>query len=123
MSIPQQANIPLEFAPPDFFYLNPESDYNPTQCAAFSASQSSPGYSPPSCTSGSSRPEDYARCYQYQLCQNKTLADQLYAKRDKHLASQKKYADYQIQSTFSYITTVNLGIGIIGGLTYIYYNK
>jgi hypothetical protein len=122
MSIPQQANIPLEFNPPDFFYLNPSSGYNPTQCMAFSVSQSSPGYSPPSCndTSGSS---DYRSCYQYQLCQNKVLADQLYAKRDMHLTAQKKYADYQQQLTFSYITTANLGIGIIGGLAYIYYNK
>lgn len=122
MSLPQQANIPLEFTPPDFFYLNPESKYNPLQCMAFSAAQSSKDYTPPSCTN-TSKPEDYNKCYQYQLCQNKVLADQLYEKRDIHLAAQQKYKDYQNQYTFSYITTINLGIGIVGGLVYIYYNK
>lgn len=122
MSLPQQANIPLEFTPPDFFYLNPESDYNPLQCTAFTVAKLSPDYTPPSCTN-SSNSEDYRSCYQYQLCQNKALADELYAKRDKHLSAQTKYADYRLQLIFSYITTVNLGIGIIGGLVYVYYNK
>jgi len=114
--IPQQINIPLEFTPPDFFYLSPTSGYNPVQCSAFSISPENI----PVCGADSSD-DEYQQCYQYELCRNQEMANILYQKRDKHYGAEQKYTDFELQYKFSYITTINLCMGIIAGIAYIHY--
>lgn len=121
-SISQQYNIPLTFNPPDFFYLTPGSGYDPNQCIAFSMdSSASLAASLAKCAFSQCAESEYKQCYQQELCRNKELLDTIYLKRDKHLGAEQKLGDFERQYTFSYITTINLSLGVIGSLIFIYY--
>lgn len=107
-SIPQQQNMILEYTPADFFYLTNASDMPKGGC----------GSTPIACTNISAG----VACYQQELCRNKELVEQMYLKRDKHSSAEAKYTDMQNKYKFEVIKTINLGIGIIASITYIYYN-
>ena len=115
-NIPQQHNFALEYTPSDFFYLTNKKDV-PTSDTCTNLLNS-----PPDCSSATD-PTILKQCYDTELCRNKVLAEQMYNKRGKHSNADAKLTDFQQKYRFEVITTINLGIGIIGTIAYIYYNR
>lgn len=116
MEIPQQYNFALEYTPSDFFYLTNATDV-PEQfvCQDLYAN-------PPVCA-GATDPTVLTQCYQAELCKNQILVNKMYEKRNKHSEMETKLLDFKSKYKFEIITSINLGIGIIGAIAYIYYNN
>ena len=47
----------------------------------------------------------------------------MYEKRNKHSEMETKLLDFKSKYKFEVITSINLGIGIIGAIAYIYYTR
>ena len=64
------------------------------------------------------------KCYKYELCKNNNLVTTMYDRRNNHLTSGESYEDLQTKYNFAVLKTLNLSVGIIGTLVFIYhYNK
>ena len=63
------------------------------------------------------------KCYQNQLCLNKSLVDKLYNIRNQHYASEQRYDNVSTKYNFEVVKTVNLLLGVIGSILFIRYNK
>jgi len=63
------------------------------------------------------------KCYQNQLCLNKSLVDKLYNIRNQHYASEQRYDNISTKYNFEVVKTVNLLLGVIGTILFIRYNK
>ena len=63
------------------------------------------------------------KCYQNQLCLNKSLVDKLYNIRNQHYASEQRYDNISTKYNFEVVKTVNLLLGIVGTILFIRYNK
>jgi hypothetical protein len=63
------------------------------------------------------------KCYQNQLCLNKSLVDKLYTIRNQHYASEQRYDNVNTKYHFEVVKTVNLLLGIVGTILFIRYNK
>ena len=116
--IPQQQNFTLEYTPSDFFYLTNAADMPPGLFGCSNLAQTVKGCSAQGMTSLNAN-----SCYQNALCQNQTLVNELYAKRDKHSQAQAKLLDIYRQYQFQVLTTFNLGVGLAITASYIYYNR
>ena len=117
MNIPQQQIIPLEYTPADYFYLTNSSDTpSSDQCTGLLTTDA------PSCA-GATDPLILKQCYQAELCRNQALVEQMFEKRGKHSKADTKLLDFKSKYQFEIVTSINLGIGIIGTLVYIYYNR
>lgn len=113
-AIPERYNFTLNYTPSDFFYLTNAADMpSSANCAMLN-------YAPPTDCSGSSISE---ACYQYQLCLNQSLVNEMYQKRDKHAAAQAKLLDFQSKYKFEVLTMVNLLVGIAAASVFIHYSR
>ena len=107
--------IPIAFSPTDFFYLTAGSDMpdknwcdkpenNKTDCSSVNASTLN-------------------QCYQQELCANREMADTIFVKRNSHGESDVKMKDIYSQYMNEYMKSLNLGVGIVLSLAFIYYNR
>ena len=111
----KQYNFELSYTPYDFYYstnredlpsenvclvLEEEKKNNDFVCGINSTSQ---------------------KCYQYELCQNKHLVNKMYEQRNQHLTSEESYNDLYKKYQFGILKSINLSVGIIGSLVFIYY--
>jgi hypothetical protein len=123
MSIPPQLSFPLDYTSLDFYYMNPDNGFATQQDLANMCFQYTfSGNVAPTCSPGSSD-VDYTKCYQYQLCENKKLAELLYERRDTHLGAQQKYDDYQWQFFITWMTTIHLVVAILVAILFIFYSS
>ena len=107
--------IPIAFSPNDFFYLTVGSDMPKDKW----------------CDENKSKPVNCKKvndtnlniCYQQELCKNRLLADTIFVKRNTHGESDAKLRDIYSQYMNEYMKSVNLGVGIILSLVFIYYNR
>ena len=60
-------------------------------------------------------------CYQYELCKNKNLANEMFEKRNNHLTSNASYEELHLKYNYAVLKTINLSVGIIGSIIFIYY--
>jgi len=117
MNIPQQQIISLEYTPSDYYYLTNSADLPSTnKCTDLLTTDA------PSCE-GATDPLILQKCYKSELCRNQALVEQMYEKRGKHSKADAKLLDFKSKYQFEIVTSINLGIGIIGTLVYIYYNR
>ena len=64
------------------------------------------------------------KCYQNELCINKDLVNTMYNKRNSHITSDESYKNLHTKYNFALLKSLNLSVGIIGTLVFIYrYNK
>jgi len=63
------------------------------------------------------------RCYQLELCKNKDLVQKMYDKRNDHLTADESYMNMVNIYNFSIFKSVNLSVGIIASMVFIYYHK
>jgi hypothetical protein len=107
--------IPIAFSPNDFFYLTVGSDMpEDTFCDENKTK-------PVNCTKVNDT--NLNICYQRELCKNRLLADTIFVKRNTHGESDAKLRDIYNQYMNEYMKSVNLGVGIILSLVFIYYNR
>lgn len=107
--------IPIAFSPSDFFYLSVGSDMPEDKW----------------CDEIKSKPVNCKKindtnlniCYQQELCKNRSLADTIFVKRNTHGESDAKLRDIYSQYMNEYMKSVNLGVGIILSLVFVYYNR
>ena len=62
-------------------------------------------------------------CYKNEYCTNKTYATNLQTHSQKYLGKNQEYNDMSQIYNSEYIKSVNLMVGIIGVLSFIFYNK
>jgi hypothetical protein len=62
-------------------------------------------------------------CYNEEYCKNKNYATQLQTHSQKYLGKNQEYNDMSQIYNSEYIKSVNLMVGIIGVLSFIFYNK
>jgi len=67
--------------------------------------------------------DDCNNCYANEYCTNKTYATQLQTHSQKYLGKNQEYNDMSQIYNSEYIKSVNLMVGIIGVLSFIFYNK
>jgi hypothetical protein len=63
------------------------------------------------------------RCYQLELCKNKDLVKNMYDKRNDHFTADESYMNMVNIYNFSIFKTMNLSVGIIASMVFIYYHK
>jgi hypothetical protein len=115
VSVFDSTKIPIAFSPSDFFYLTVGSDMPEDNW----------------CKDNKSKPVNCKKvndanlniCYQQELCRNRSLADTIFVKRNTHGESDSKLKDIYSQYMNEYMKSVNLGVGIILSLVFIYYNR
>jgi len=116
---PSNSKINIEYNKNDFFYLTNAKDMSTGGCKYINdVAQVNCG--------ASFKPNDQNNvqlCYQNELCINKKSVDKMYAVKQKHLQYQAQLKDLQTKYQNQMMTTFNLGIGIVGTIVYIYYNK
>lgn len=114
MSKIDNTKIPIAFSPTDFFYLTVGKDM-PNQKACDQNTVS---------TQNCKKINDanFDVCYQKELCSNRDMADTIFVKRNSHSESHVKLNDIYSQYMNEYMKTINLGVGIILSLAFIYYN-
>jgi len=103
----------------DFFYLTNANDMSPAGCSYINkAAQIKCGdaFNP-------TNTDDVRVCYQNELCINQDNVGKMYDIQQKHLQYQAQLMDLQTKYQNQMMTTFNLGIGIVGAIVYIYYNK
>lgn len=62
-------------------------------------------------------------CYKKEYCTNKKFANNLYTNNAKYLGKSQEHSDISQVYNNEYIKSVNLIAGIIGILSFIFYNK
>jgi len=108
--------IPIAFSPNDFFYLTVGSKMPAKSwCDDDNNKPSSDD-----CAKLTSSTFDI--CYQKELCENRKMADTIFVKRNSHGESGVKLNDIYSQYTNEYMKSLNLGVGIILSIAFIYYN-
>jgi hypothetical protein len=65
--------------------------------------------------------EKLRQCYQYELCKNKNLANEMFERRNNHITSDASYDHLHLKYQYAVLKTVNLSVGIIGSIIFIYY--
>jgi len=63
------------------------------------------------------------KCYQHMLCINRDLVKNLYDKRNSHSTADEGYMNMVNKYNFAVLKTINLSVGIIASLVFIYYHK
>lgn len=63
------------------------------------------------------------KCYQYELCENKHLANEMYERRFNHETTSASYNNLHLKYRYGLLKTFNLSVGIVGALVFIYYNN
>ena len=61
------------------------------------------------------------RCYKYELCKNKDLVEKMYKRRNDHETSEESYRNLHAKYNYGILKSINLSVGIIGSLVFIYY--
>jgi hypothetical protein len=107
--------IPIAFSPSDFFYLTVGSDM-PLKSWCDNNKNSVEN-----CIKVNKGTIDL--CYQKELCANREMADSIFLQRNSHGESDVKLNDIYSQYMNEYMKTINLGVGIILSLAFIYYNR
>lgn len=116
---PINTKINLEYNKNDFFYLTNANDMSKAGCPFINkAAQIRCG-----ATFNPKDPDSVRLCYQNELCVNQDNVEKMYAAQKKHLQYQAQLMDLQTKYQNQMTTTFNLGIGIVGAIVYIYYNK
>ena len=121
--IPQEHIFTMQYYPTDFFYST-NADDMPSGfegCTIINTSNIK-------CSSMNNKdstmtPGNIQKCYQSELCKNKTLVDQLFTIRNQHYASEQRYENVKTKQYFEVVKTANLILGIVGAILFIQYNK
>jgi hypothetical protein len=108
------SNITLSYSPSDFFYLNAKSDL-PDQSWCDKAKAK-----PLDCVNFKDATKEM--CYQQELCSNKEMAEYLESKTNHHKESVAKMNDIYSQYMNEYAKTINLSVGMLLSVAFIYYN-
>lgn len=61
------------------------------------------------------------QCYQYELCKNKVLANEMFERRNNHITSDASYDQLHLKYQYAVLKTINLSVGVIGSIIFIYY--
>ena len=89
----------LSYGPEDFYYLDDKENM-------------------PNCDAFMDLPE-----YQQQLCMNKELVGEMLKTQQMQSSMEKKIHDYQSKYYSEVLKSFNLGIGIVGLISFLYYNQ
>ena len=116
---PLNPKVDIEFNKNDFFYKTNAKDMSRAGCSFIQKA------SDVKCGSNMNFNDksNVDLCYQNELCINQDLVNKMYEAKEKHLQYQAQFNDLQTKYQNQMLTTLNLGIGIIGTILYIYYNK
>jgi hypothetical protein len=80
-----------------------------------------PSCEPSSCNGTTN--SDCENCYKKEYCANKQFADELKNHNQKYLGKTVEHSDIKEVYNSEYIKSINLMVGIIGILSFIFYNK
>jgi hypothetical protein len=108
------SNITLSYSPSDFFYLNVKKDL-PEQSWCDDVKTKSLD-----CVKYTNATKEM--CYQHELCENKRMAEYLESKTSDHNESVAKLNDIYSQYMNEYAKTINLSVGMLLSIAFIYYN-
>mgnify|MGYP001095729410 FL=1 len=61
------------------------------------------------------------QCYQYELCKNKNLANEMFERRNNHITTNASFNNLHLKYQYAVLKTINLSAGIIGSIIFIYY--
>lgn len=109
----------LEYSPDDFYYLTNSKDIPKNGCDRLYK------ITKDMCGSNldTTDEESVHMCYQNALCQNKTLSAQLFDMQTKHTQFEAQLEDITTKYRYQMSNALYLGMGIIGTIVYVYYNK
>ena len=117
MSFEKQYSYELSYNPYNFYYSTNRQDLpGDEKCNELKEENESKLLD---CDSGASAD----KCYQYELCKNKDLANEMYERRFNHQTSEASYENLHLKYKYGLLKTVNLSVGIVGALVFIYYNN
>lgn len=110
----KQYNFELNYTPYNFYYSTNQSDLpSDNLCKVLKEEKND-------CTDN----ENVEKCYQNELCNNKDLVNTMYNRRNNHITANKSYQNLHTKYNYALLKTLNLSVGIIGTLVFIYhYNK
>ena len=108
-------SVVVEYSPADFFYLNTDATPSESECKPIIENTDL------DCTNPQGG--DVQKCYNKELCKNRELAQKISIMQSKNSGSNEKLANTKSLYNYEYLRTFNLGIGIVGTIVYIYYNK
>jgi hypothetical protein len=114
----KQYNFELSYTPYDFYYSTNRKDLpSNDKCSVLEEENKINAFK---CDDDS----NIEKCYQYELCKNENLVNTMYDRRNNHITSDEGYNDMQTKYNFAILKSINLSVGIIGTLVFIYhYNK
>jgi hypothetical protein len=112
-------SVPIEYSRDDFFYLTNAPDMHKGGCDFVKKATDG------KCGSNlNTKDETSVRmCYQNELCNNQDLVKKLYDANGKHSQYNTQLLDLQTKYQYKMLTALNLGVGIVGTILYVYYNK
>lgn len=112
-----EKSIVLEYTPSDFFYLSAAGETPDNNlCSVFEYEKINE-----KCENGTET--DMLKCYRNELCKNRQLVEQLNSTQNIHSSLSIQYVDYETKYNNEVLKTMNLLIGTIATITYIYYNR
>ena len=113
-----QYNFELNYTPYDFYYSTNGGDMpSDNKCIVLEEEEKIGNFQ---CENDAT----LDKCYHYELCKNKDLVNKMYAQRSNHITSSESYNNLYKKYNFGILKTINLSVGIIGTLVFIYhYNK
>lgn len=114
----KQYNFELNYTPYDFYYSTNRKDLpNENQCKVLEEEKKIKSFK---CNDDAT----IDKCYKYELCKNKNLVNTMYDRRNNHITSGESYDNLHLKYNFAILKSINLSVGIIGTLVFIYhYNK
>mgnify|MGYP001185416535 CR=1 FL=1 len=111
----RQYNFELNYTPYDFFYSTNRGDLpNETMCGVLEHQIKEGSIN---CENN----DNMLNCYQHELCKNKDLVNKMYKQRNDHATSNKSYDNLLMKYNYGILKTINLSVGIVGSLVFIYY--
>ena len=98
------------FNPQDFFWVSATAEMASINCPTILATADT------DCTKSSNA----KACYDKELCKNKEYSEWLAKAQMAHTGADARYEDSRISHNAQIMTTINLGIGIVGLMLVIY---
>lgn len=114
----KQYNFELSYTPYDFYYSTNRKDLpSNNKCEVLIEEKKLNAFN---CDDDAT----IEKCYQHELCKNNNLVNTMYDRRNNHITTSESYDNIHLKYNFAVLKTINLSVGIISALVFIYhYNK
>jgi len=132
--IPYKNNIEVGFSPTDFFYISAQKAHDmPAGCQPTDTpgvyTYTTPGGLPVDMKDNLQIDPDFcnnnnsATCYYNELCKNQDIAQNLNTMENQYSGADQRHSDTKVKYYWALQQVVNLSIGILGAIVYIYRNN